>query len=44
MKGKNTGASQQEFHYIGNPVTTPMAAAYKKRMNRSPMENPSGYL
>jgi hypothetical protein len=44
LAGKTTGASQQELHYIGSQVTTPTAAAYKKRMNQSPMENPSGYL
>jgi hypothetical protein len=33
-EGKTTGASQQELHYIGSPVTTPTAAAYKKRMNQ----------
>jgi hypothetical protein len=40
-EGKTMGVSQQELHYIRSPVTTPTAAAYKKRMNQSPMENPN---
>jgi hypothetical protein len=42
-EGKTTGASQT-IHYVGSLVTTPTTAAYKKRMNQSPMENPNRYL
>jgi hypothetical protein len=40
-RGENHGRQPTTIHYIGSPVTTPMAATYKKRMNQSPMENPS---
>jgi hypothetical protein len=43
-RGKNHERQPARIHYIGSPVTTPTAAAYKKRMNQSPMENPNGYL
>jgi hypothetical protein len=40
-RGKNLGRQPATIHYVGSPVTTPTAAAYKKRMNQSPMENPN---
>jgi hypothetical protein len=41
---KNHGRQPATIHYVGSLVTTPTAAAYKKRMNQSPMENPNRYL
>jgi hypothetical protein len=41
---KNHGRQPATIHYVGSPVTTPTAAAYKKRMNQSPIENPNRYL
>jgi hypothetical protein len=41
---KNHRRQPATIHYVGSPVTTPTAAAYKKRMNQSPIENPNRYL
>jgi hypothetical protein len=43
-RGKNHGRQPAIIHYVGSPVTMPTAAAYKKRINQSPMENPNRYL
>jgi hypothetical protein len=43
-RGKNHGRQPSTIHYVGSLVTTPTAAAYKKRMNQPLMENPDMYL
>jgi hypothetical protein len=43
-RGENHGRQPATIHYVGSPVTTPTAAAYKKRMNQCPMENLNRYL
>jgi hypothetical protein len=43
-RGKNHGHQAERTSLYRESVTTPTAAAYKKRINQSPMENPNGYL